>query len=90
MFGKFFTKRVALSAVAFAVVAVAGIAIGLHHPRAGRGHQRRQRHDAGCHAGARRRQDRTPARQGRRARHIALALFRESVKETGLSAGPPS
>jgi hypothetical protein len=85
MFGNFFTKRVALSAAAFAVVAVAGIASVSIIPALA----------AGISGGSATTLAATPAPSSAKtghplakavaARHIALALFRESVKETGLS-----
>jgi hypothetical protein len=84
MFGNFFTKRVAISAASFAVVAVAGIATVSIVPALA----------AGVMGGNATTLASTPApstaktgagAKGVAARHIALALFRESVKETGLS-----
>jgi hypothetical protein len=85
MFGNFFTKRVAISAAAFAVVAVAGIATVSIIPALA----------AGVTGGNASTLGTTPApgtaktghgtAKAVAARHIALALFRESVKETGLS-----
>jgi hypothetical protein len=85
MFGNFFTKRVAISAAAFAVVAVAGIATVSIIPALA----------AGVTGGNATTLAATPAPSTAKtghsgvkavaARHIALALFRESVKETGLS-----
>ena len=85
MFGNFFTKRVAISAAAFAVVAVAGIATVSIIPALASGVTGGNPSTLATtpapgsaktgHAGAR----------AVAARHIALALFRESVKETGLS-----
>jgi hypothetical protein len=85
MFGNFFTKRVALSAASFAVVAVGGIATVSIIPALA----------AGITGGNASTLAATPAPgtaktggAGAKAvatRHIALALFRESVKETGLS-----
>lgn len=85
MFGNFFTKRVALSAAAFAVVAVAGIATVSIIPALASGF-------GGGNAST---LAATPAPGATKtggsitkavaARRIALALFRESVKETGLS-----
>jgi hypothetical protein len=85
MFGNFFTKRVAISAAAFAVVAVAGIATVSIIPALAAGVTGANGSTlaatpapggtATSHAGAR----------AVAARRIALALFRESVKETGLS-----
>ncbi|GEM_PF-2796371 len=85
MFGNFFTKRVAISAAAFAVVAVAGIATVSIIPALA----------AGVTGGNATTLATTPAPSTAKtghagakavaARHIALALFRESVKETGLS-----
>ena len=85
MFGNLFSKRVAISAAAFAVVAVAGVATVSIVPGLAAGltggnastfatSPAPSTADKG-HAAAR-------AIAGRR---IALALFRESVKETGLS-----
>ncbi len=85
MFGNFFTKRVAISAAAFAVVAVAGIATVSIIPALA----------AGIGGGNASTLAATPAPSTAKtgnagakavaARRIALALFRESVKETGLS-----
>jgi hypothetical protein len=84
MFGNFFTKRVAISAASFAVVAVAGIATVSIVPALA----------AGVMGGNATTLAATPAPSTAKtgagakevaARHIALALFRESVKETGLS-----
>ncbi len=85
MFGNFFTKRVALSAAAFAVVAVAGIATVSIIPALASGFGRGNASTLAA----------TPAPGATKtggsitkavaARRIALALFRESVKETGLS-----
>lgn len=85
MFRNFFTKRVAISAAAFAVVAVAGIATVSIIPGLA----------AGVTGGNASTLATTPApstgktgQSGTKAvaaRRIALALFRESVKETGLS-----
>jgi hypothetical protein len=86
MFGNFFTKRVALSAAAFAVVAVGGIATVSIIPALA----------AGVGGGNATTLAATPASGATKtggqsitkavaARRIALALFRESVKETGLS-----
>jgi hypothetical protein len=85
MFGNFFTKRVALSAAAFAVVAVAGIATVSIIPALA----------SGIGGGSATTLAATPAPGATKtggsitkavaARRIALALFRESVKETGLS-----
>jgi len=85
MFGNFFTKRVALSAAAFAVVAVGGIATVSIIPALAAGVSGANGSTLAAtpapgsaktgHAGA----------KAVAARHIALALFRESVKETGLS-----
>jgi hypothetical protein len=85
MFGNFFTKRVAISAAAFAVVAVAGIATVSIIPAVA----------AGLTGGNGTTLAATPApgtaktggsgARGVATRRIALALYRESVKETGLS-----
>jgi hypothetical protein len=85
MFGNFFTKRVALSAAAFAVVAVAGVASVSIIPALA----------AGIGGGNATTLAATPAPSSGKtahplakavaARQIALAIFRESVKETGLS-----
>lgn len=84
MFRNVFTKRVAISAAAFAVVAVAGIATISILPALA----------AGVTGGNARTLAATPAPSTAKpgsgakevaARRIALALFRESVKETGLS-----
>ena len=85
MFGNFFSKRVALSAAAFAVVAVAGIASVSIIPALA----------AGISGGSATTLAATPAPSTAKTGHplakavatrqIALALFRESVKETGLS-----
>ncbi len=85
MFGSFFTKRVAISAAAFAVVAVAGIATVSIIPAVA----------AGVTGGRASTLAATPAPSAAKAGHagsravaarrIALALFRELVKETGLS-----
>jgi hypothetical protein len=85
MFGNFLTKRVAISAAAFAVVAVAGIATVSIIPALA----------AGVTGGSTSTLATTPApgsaktgHAGIRAvatRRIALALYRESVTETGLS-----
>jgi hypothetical protein len=85
MFGNFFTKRVALSAAAFAVVAVAGIATVSIIPALA----------AGIGGGNATTLAATPAPSSTKtghplakavaARHIAVAIFRESVTETGLS-----
>ena len=81
MFGNFFTKRVAISAAAFVVVAVAGIATVSIIPALA----------AGVSGGNASTLAATPSKTGQAgakavaARRIALALFRESVKETGLS-----
>jgi hypothetical protein len=82
MFGNFFTKRVAISAAAFAVVAVAGIATVSIIPAVAAGL-------TGGNASAL--AATPPAKTGQSAakavatRRIALALYRESVKETGLT-----
>lgn len=85
MFGNLFTKRLAISMAAFAVVAVAGIATASIIPAIA----------AGVSGGNARTLSATPVpgtpkagKSGARvaaARRIALALYRESVKETGLS-----
>jgi hypothetical protein len=85
MFGNFFTKRVAISAAAFAVVAVAGIATVSIIPALA----------AGVSGGSATTLAATPAPGSAKtghpiakkvaARHIAVALFRETVSETGLS-----
>jgi len=85
MFGNFFTKRVAISAAAFAVVAVAGIATVSIIPALA----------AGVTGGSASTLATTPApgtaktghagTKAVAARRIALAMYRESVKETGLS-----
>lgn len=85
MFGNFFTKRVALGAAAFAAVAVGGIASVSIIPALA----------AGISGGNASTLAATPAPSTAKtgnagakavaAKHIALALFRESVKETGLS-----
>jgi hypothetical protein len=85
MFGNLFTKRVAISAAAFAVAAVAGIATVAIVPALA----------AGIGGGNATTLAATPApststtghagAKAVAARRIALALFRESVKETGLS-----
>jgi hypothetical protein len=85
MFGNFFTKRLAISMAAFAVVAVAGIATVSIIPAIA----------AGVSGANARTLAATPVpgtpktgKSGLRvvaARRIALALYRESVKETGLS-----
>jgi hypothetical protein len=85
MFGNFFAKRVAISAAAFAVVAVAGIATVSIIPALA----------AGVTGGNASTLAATPASGSAKtghagakavaARRIALALYRESVKETGLS-----
>ena len=59
---------------------------GLHHPGACRRFRPWQRQHAGSDARPGRHQDRRiPVAKAVAARRIALALFRESVKETGLS-----
>jgi len=85
MYGKLFTRRLAISTAAFAVVAVAGIATVSILPAIA----------AGVTGGNARTLATTPVpgtpttgKSGARAvaaRRIALALYRESVKETGLS-----
>lgn len=85
MFGNLFTKRVAISAAAFAIAAVAGIATVAIVPALA----------AGIGGGNATTLAATPApststtghagAKAVAARRIALALFRESVKETGLS-----
>ena len=84
MFGNLFTKRLAISMAAFAVVAVAGIATVSIIPAIA----------AGVSGGNARTLAATPVpgtpktgKSGARvvAARIALALYRESVKETGLS-----
>jgi ribosomal protein S20 len=85
MFGNFFTKRIAISAAAFAVVAVAGIATVSIIPALASGVTGAN----GSTLAA------TPAPGGAASGHsgtkavaagrIALALYRESVKATGLS-----
>ena len=85
MFRNFFTKRVAISAAAFAVVAVAGIATVSIIPAVA----------AGLTGGNATTLAATPApgtaktgESGAKAvatKRVALALYRESVKETGLS-----
>lgn len=85
MFGNIFTRRLAISTAAFAVVAVAGIATVSIIPAIA----------AGVSGGTARTLAATPVpgtpksgKSGARAvaaRRIALALYRESVKETGLS-----
>jgi hypothetical protein len=85
MFGNFFTKRVAISAAAFAVVAVAGIATVSIIPALA----------AGVSGGTATTLAATPAPSSTKTghplakvvatRHIATALFRETVTETGLT-----
>ena len=85
MFGNLFTKRLAISTAAFVVVAVAGIATVSIIPAIA----------AGVSGGNARTLAATPvpgtSKTGKSAarvvaaRRIALALYRESVKETGLS-----
>ncbi len=84
MSGNYFTKRIALSAVAFAVVAVGGIASVSIIPALA----------AGVSSNGADTLASTPAAGGSAShplakrlatRHIALALFRTSVEETGLS-----
>ncbi len=85
MSGNFFTKRIAISAVAFAVVAVAGIASVSIIPALA----------SGVSSGNASTLAATPAAGGSTSSHplakrlatgrIALALFRNSVEETGLS-----
>jgi hypothetical protein len=85
VFGNFFTKRVAISAAAFAVVAVAGVATVAIVPALA----------AGLTGGTATTLGTTPAPGSAKTGHavvravatrrIATALFRDSVKETGLS-----
>jgi hypothetical protein len=86
MFGNFFTKRVALSAAAFAVVAVAGIATVSIIPALASGLSGGNATTlAATPAPGATKTGGHPIAKAVAARRIALALFRESVKETGLS-----
>jgi hypothetical protein len=85
MFGKIFTKRVALSAVAFAVVAVAGIATVSIVPALAAGIGGRSATTLAATPAPGATKTGHPLAKAVATRHIALALFRESVKETGLS-----
>jgi hypothetical protein len=85
MFGNFFTKRVALSAAAFAVVAVAGIATVSIIPALAAGIGGRNATTLAATPAPSSAKTGHPLAKAVAARHIALALFRESVKETGLS-----
>ena len=85
MFGKFFTKRVAIGAAAFAVAAVGGIATVAIVPALAAGVTGG---NASTFAATPAPSTATTGHAGAKAvaaRRIALALFRESVKETGLS-----
>jgi hypothetical protein len=84
MSGKLFpVKRVALTAVAFAVVAVAGIATVAIVPALAAGISGNATTAATTPSPSA--TAKHPGAKAVAARHIALALFRESVKETGLS-----
>ena len=81
MFGNFLTKRVAISAAAFAVVAVAGIATVSIIPALAAG-------VTGNNATAPAANSAKAGHQHGRAvaaRRIAMAIFAESVRETGLT-----
>jgi hypothetical protein len=85
MFGNFFTKRVALSAAAFAVVAVGGIATVSIIPALAAGIGGGNATTLAATPAAGSTKTAQPLGKAVATRHIALALFRESVKETGLS-----
>jgi hypothetical protein len=85
MFGNFFTKRVALSAAAFAVVAVAGIATVSIIPALAAGVSGGNASTLAATPPSGATKTSHPLAKRVAARHIALALFRESVTETGLS-----
>jgi hypothetical protein len=84
MFGNFFTKRVAVSAAAFAVVAVAGIATVSIVPALAAGVMGAKATTLAASPAPSTAKTGSGAKEVA-ARRIALALFRESVKETGLS-----
>jgi hypothetical protein len=86
MFGNFFTKRVALSAAAFAVVAVAGIATVSIIPALAAGVSGGNASTLAATPASGATKTSHPLAKRVAARHIALALFRESVSETGLSS----
>src|SRR5580704_8555169 len=85
MFGNFFTKRVALSAAAFAVVAVAGIATVSIIPALASGLSGGNATTLAATPAPSTAKTGHPLARAVAARHIALALFRSSVKETGVS-----
>jgi hypothetical protein len=85
MFGKSFPKRVALSAVAFAVVAVGGIATVSIIPALAAGLSGGNATTLAATPAPSTAKTGHPLAKAVATRHIALALFRESVKESGLS-----
>ena len=85
MFGNFFTKRVAISAAAFAVVAVAGIATVSIIPAVAAGLTGRNATTLAATPAPGAAKTGASAARAVATRRIALALYRESVKETGLS-----
>ena len=86
MFGNFFSKRVAISAAAFAVAAVAGIATVAIIPALAAGVTGGNASTLAATAAPGTTTAGHPGVRAVAARHIALALFRESVKETGLTS----
>jgi hypothetical protein len=85
MFGSFFTKRVAISTAAFAVAAVAGIATVSIIPAIAAGLTGGNASTLAATPAPGSAKTGHPGARAVAARRIALALFRESVKETGLS-----
>jgi hypothetical protein len=85
MFGNFFTKRVAISAAAFAVVAVAGIATVAIVPALAAGMSGGNASTLAATSAPSSTKTGHPLAKAVATRHIALALFRESVTATGLS-----
>lgn len=85
MFGNFFTKRVAISAAAFAVVAVAGVATVSIIPALAAGIGGGNASTLATTTAPSTAKTGNAGAKAVAARRIALALFRESVKETGLS-----
>jgi hypothetical protein len=85
MLGNFFTKRVAISAAAFAVVAVAGIATVSIIPGVAAGLTGGNANTLAASPAPGTAQKGHAAARAIATRRVALALFRESVKETGLS-----
>jgi hypothetical protein len=85
MFGSFFTKRVAISTAAFAVAAVAGIATVSIIPAIAAGVTGGNASTLAATPAPGSAKTGHPGARAVAARRIALALFRESVKETRLS-----